>query len=55
MPAASPDAPFDRMDAEGAIGDVRDAEILPAGQQVLDADRDHRAERDLEGQQPRSR
>src|SRR6185312_11480688 len=43
------DAPFDRMNAERAVGDVRDPEVLPPGEQVLDADRNHRAERDLEG------
>ena len=47
-PAASPTFHSTGMHAEGAVGDVRDAEVLPARQQVLDAHRDHRAERDLE-------
>ena len=47
-PGRLADVPFDRMHAEGAVGDVRDAEVLAARQQVLDAHRDHRAERDLE-------
>ena len=37
-----------RMHAKRPVRDVRDAEVLAARQQVLDADRDHRAERDLE-------
>src|SRR5687768_11764245 len=44
-----PHVPFDGVKAEGAVGDVRDAEVLPARQQVLDAHRDHGAQRDLEG------
>src|SRR4051794_26977670 len=43
------DIPLHRVDAKGPVGDVRHPEVLPAGEQVLDADRDHRSERDLEG------
>ena len=42
------DVPFDRVDPERAIGDVGDAKVLSAWQQVLDPHGDHRAERDLE-------
>src|ERR1043166_3121866 len=43
-----PHVPFDGVQAEGAVGDVRDAEVLPARAQVLDAPGNHRPERDLE-------
>lgn len=47
-PGGFADAPFDGMEAEGAVGDVRHAEVLAGGEQVLDPDRHERAERDLE-------
>jgi hypothetical protein len=43
------DVPLDGMQPKRAVGDVRDSEVLAAGQDILHADRNHRAERDLEG------
>src|SRR4051812_13287364 len=46
------DVPFDGMNAEGSVGDVRDAQVFAARKQVLDANRDHGPERDLERPAP---
>src|SRR5689334_10420737 len=42
------DVPFDWMNAERSVGNVRDAEILSARQQVLDPHRNEGPERNLE-------
>ena len=42
--------PFDRMKTVTTVRDVRCANVLARGQQVLQADRNQRAERDLKRQ-----
>src|SRR6185436_18729295 len=41
------DVPLDGVQAEAAVGDVGRADVLGRRNQVADADRDERAERDL--------
>jgi hypothetical protein len=42
------DVPLDGVQPVGAVGDVGGGDVLGAGQEVREPDRDQRAERDLE-------